>query len=374
MSLLCGAIIVCILYRNALKNKLRAPAPPFTESETSDKPMQPGMITDDQGHTRFGDLDAETRIQRTGTFICDLSHIGWAAATGPDAATFLHSQLTNDLQNLDEGQAQLSGFCTPKGRLLCIFHIHRRSDGFVLQTNRQLLPSVLDRMRRYILRAKVELSIRDDLQGFGLCGAASSEALARLAGKLPDQVGGVVSANGATIIRHAPVSTERYQVIGPGDTLDRLWRQLADAFPCIGSWAWALSDIEQGIPTVVSETVEAFLPHSLNLDLLDAVNFKKGCYPGQEIVARMQYRGKPKSRMIRATVAARSAPLPGDKLYAPGNDQSIGMVVDAAPGGQGYELLSTVKLDHLEHGDLVLGGPEVTAISRAPLPYGFETS
>ena len=108
------------------------------------------------------------------------------------------------------------------------------------------------------------------------------------------------------------------------------------------------------------------------MDLLHDVSFNKGCYPGQEIVARMQYRGKPKTRMIHASLDTGHAPVPGDKIYAEGNAQSIGMLVDVAPSENGYDVLTTVKLEYLEEGVLLLAGPDGAHITRAEIPYPLD--
>lgn len=339
------------------------------ETGTTNNQIPAVVVSDHTGYTRLAEMASEFEIRRGGEHLCDLSHLGYAAATGEDAGAFLQGQLTNDLSILDEGESQLSGYCTNKGRLVSLFRIHRDGSDFVMQTGANWLPAVLEKMRRYVLRSRVELACREDITGFGVFGKECSSTLARLIGDLPDDVGGVVCVAGITVVRHPPAAAERYQVIGPAVELKAARTELSGRWPQTGSWAWASADVRQGIPTVFERTAEEFLPHSLNLDILGAVNFRKGCYPGQEIVARMQYRGKPKSRMILARVESERPPVPGDKLYAQGKEQSIGMLVDVAPAERGCDVLTTAKLEYLEEGELVLGDPAGAAVSRSSLPY-----
>jgi len=324
------------------------------------------------GYSRLADLETETGILRRGDFICDLSHLGFATASGPDAAEFLHRQLTNDLKNLGSDDSELTGYCTNKGRLLCIFRVHRGNGDVILQAGKPVLTTTLETIRRYILRAKVTLDAREDIQSFGVFGKDSSQALALLTGAIPDRVDGVSSCGGITVIRHAPAAAERYQVIGPTAALGNLWRELSGSCPVTGSWSWAAYDINQGRPAIFEQTAGEFLPHSVNMDLLNAVSFRKGCYPGQEIVARMHYRGKPKSRMIHARLDSGPTPAPGDKIYVEGNEQSIGMLVDVAPSEPGYDVLTTIKLEYLEEGNLMLAGPTGARITRGKMPYSLD--
>lgn len=327
-----------------------------------------GADIDPGGYSRFGDSSGEFEARRQGEFICDLSHLGFAVASGPDATDFLHGQLTNDLKNLAADESQLSGYCTNKGRLICIFRIYRDHDSVFLQGGKSVLHAALDTLRRFKLRARLELDLHDDIQSFGVFGKRCALSLERLTIALPERAAGLSATTGITILRH-PAAEERYQVIGPTSALEPLWQQLSAEFPVTGSWAWAAADVAQGIPAVFEQTVGKFVPHSLNMDILHAVNFKKGCYPGQEIVARMQYRGKPKSRMIRAALESGPTPAPGDKLYVSGNEQSVGMVVDAVTSERGWDMLATVRIEYIDRGDLRLNDPSGTVLSREEMPY-----
>ncbi len=324
------------------------------------------------GYSYFGSEVAENGIQRQERFICDLSHLGFAIAAGPDAISFLHGQLTNDLQNLGGGESQLTGYCTPKGRVVCIFRAHLDDGKVLLQANKSVLPSALETLRRFVLRAKLELEYSNDIDSIGVVGSECGRALAELTGGVPEQADGVLATGGVTIICHTHTAPERYQVIGPAASLDPLRHELFRAWPRAGSWAWASLDVEQCQPVIFEQTTEKFVPHSLNMDLVKAVDFHKGCYPGQEIVARMQYLGKPKYRMVRARVDAESLPAPGDKLYASDKDQSIGMLVNAVPADRGYDILTTVRIEYLEVGDLRLNERSGAHVELLDMPYTLD--
>jgi folate-binding protein YgfZ len=330
-------------------------------------PRDVGEALQPTGYTFLDRREREMQIRREGNFVCDLSHLAFAVAAGQDAASFLHGQLTNDLEGLAADAWQMSGYCSPKGRLKNILRIHRAAERIVLQSNASVMPAAIESLRRFVLRSKLELRAAPDIGSFGVVGMACCRSLEALTGSLPEHRYGVREAGGAVILCHS-LSPHRFQVVGSEARLASIRNAMSSDWPNIGSWAWALHDIECGLPAILDRTAEKFVPHSLNLDLLGGVSFQKGCYPGQEIVARMEYLGRPKSRMIRAQVHS-GAPAPGDKVYATGHEQSIGMVVDAAPSERGYELLTTLRVEYLEKGDIRLGTTSGAILSRLELPY-----
>ena len=336
----------------------------------------PGPDIGATGYSFFATQAAETEIRRHGEFICDLSHLHFMTTRGPDAVTFLHGQLSNDLLNLSDSESQISGYCTPKGRLLCVFRLHRGNENVVLQANKSVLPGVVERLNRFILRSKVELSIESSITSFGVVGQQSSDALAALLGDLPQRANDCRTVSDVSVICHSLSDPLRYQVIGTPPALAVLWQQLSRSIPRTGSWAWASLDITQGRPTIFPETSEQFVPQNVNMDIIGAVSFNKGCYPGQEIVARMHYLGKLKTRMICAGVdSPERPPLPGDKLYTSTREQSIGMLVDATPAERGYDILSTVRLENLgeDAGDLRIHHKSGPIVVQKQLPYPLQS-
>jgi hypothetical protein len=302
--------------------------------------------------------------------VCDLSHLGLIRARGEDAAAFLQGQLTNDTRLLGPERAQLTATCSPKGRMLATLLAFVRDGDLYLQLPAERLEGVLKRLRLFVLRAKVTLGdASDELARLGLAGDFAADVVG---GALPPQPFGVAQRHGLTLVR-LPGDPLRVEAIGPVDEVTALWREAEAAGAAVaGADWWALLDIRAGVPTVLDATVEAFVPQMANLQLVDGVSFTKGCYTGQEVVARMQYLGKLKRRMRYARVA--SPARPGDELWAPGSEsgQGAGKVVDARPSpGGGSELLAVVETASAAAGGVRLGGPDGPVLEFGPLPYAL---
>lgn len=304
--------------------------------------------------------------------ICDLSHLGLVRARGEEAVKFLQGQLTNDARLIAPDLAQLTAWCSPKGRMVAIFLAFRREADLYLQLPAERLEPVLKRLRLYVLRSKVELAdASTELVRVGLAGGCVAAALGDA---VPAEPWAVAHSGGLTVIR-LPGDGARVEVLGPVEAAESLWEraQAAGAAVADADW-WALQDIRAGIPAVYDATVEAFVPQMANLQLVDGVSFTKGCYTGQEVVARMQYLGKLKRRMRYAHVAAPARPGPGDDLWAPGSEsgQGTGKVVDARPAPDGgSELLAVVETAGVVAGGVRLGGSDGPVLDFRPLPYAL---
>ena len=303
----------------------------------------------------------------------DLSHLGLIRVAGADADTFLQGQLSNDLRALTPTHSQLSCHCSPKGRMLALFRVLRGADGIDLQLPRERVAEAIKRLLLYVLRAKVTLTdLSDGPVRIGLSGVGAPAQLERLGLPVPAADNALITAAAARVLR-LPAPVPRFELIADYATQSALW----DALTPVSTWgdedAWALLDIRAGIPSVYTATVEAFVPQMANLQLLDGVSFTKGCYTGQEVVARMQYLGKLKRRMYQATVESPTPPRPGDELHAPSStsEQTPGRVVDARPSGPGrYEILAVLEIEAAETGEVRLAadGP---LLRLQPPPYGF---
>jgi len=288
--------------------------------------------------------------------LVDLSHNALLAVTGDDAAAFLQGQLTNDVAALKPGEAQWTGWCSPKGRLIASLLLARKSDGYLAMLPAELAPAIAKKLSMYVLRSKVKVADASaDYARYGVVGAGSAEVVRALGG------------DGALLA--IPVANDVHVVLAPhGDgRLEALRQSTTPAGP--DAWTFAL--IHAGIPTVVAATQEAFVPQMANFDLIGGVSFRKGCYTGQEIVARTQYRGILKKRMALAHVEG-AAPTPGQSVYSPVfGEQSAGTVVNAAPApGGGYDFLVVAQIESLRQGNLRLGTPDGApiAIRSHPAP------
>ena len=305
--------------------------------------------------------------------LVDLSELGLIAVAGPDSFDFLQGQISNDLRELSDSHSQLSSHCSAKGRMLANFRVLRIEDSLFLVLPRAQVPALLKRLRMFVLRAKVQVDDASDaLVCAGIIGDCAETALAAVFGALPQQDNGLALHQQMTLIRVAGTAP-RWLLIGPAEQVKPIWEtisvQAAEAHPDL----WALHDIRAGIPVIRPETSDAFVPQMANMQLVDGVSFHKGCYTGQEVVARMQYLGKLKRRMYHATVETTATPKAGDQLVVSGSrsEQASDRIVDArqvAPGR--WELLVVVEIAAAEGGEVRLAD-DGSVLALTPPPYGF---
>jgi folate-binding protein YgfZ len=231
-----------------------------------------------------------------------LSRYGLLAVTGADARTFLHAQLTNDIASLPSNHAALAGWCTAKGRLLASMLVIPRAEGFLLQLAKDLAPATAKRLSMYVLRSKVKIA--DESDAWAQYGVWDSGL----------KVSGVAWDGDVVTVR---VDEGRFLRMGPAAKFSPAATKPEEA--------WTLEEIRAGRPLISAATQDKFVPQMVNFEALGAVSFQKGCYPGQEIVARAQYRGEVKRRMVRVQVPA------GTELK-PGQEFNGGVVLDSAVG------------------------------------------
>jgi folate-binding protein YgfZ len=303
--------------------------------------------------------------------LVDLSHLGLIAVRGADGASFLQGQLTNDIREVSGEHSQISSYCSPKGRMLACLRVLRRGEDYLLLIPRDLLEPFLQRLRLFILRARVTLEdVSDTLVQVGLAGDCAEALLQQSFPVLPALANNAVHLGRLGLIR-MPGSTPRFLLLGPAEAVAALWSRLSPPAVPVGAAYWSLLEIRAGIPAIHPETVDAFIPQMTNLHLVDGVSFTKGCYTGQEVVARTQYLGRLKRRLYRAAVESPMPPRPGDPLYCQESTsgQGPGQIVDAQPSGAGrYELLAVVEIEAAEGGRVRLSadGPVLRFL---PLPY-----
>jgi len=306
-------------------------------------------------------------------FVAPLTDLGLISLTGDDAAGFLHNQITNDVEHLDLGSARLAGYCTPKGRLLASFLMWKDLDQIVLQLPRMLQPAIQKRLQMFVLRAKVKLAdLHEQKLALGLVGTTATTALQQWFAQLPAQPYAKVDNEHGTLIRLADSrQMPRYQWILGIDQAIAAWPVLTQTLTAASTSAWRLTDIYAGVPSITKATQEQFVPQMINFELIGGVNFKKGCYPGQEIVARSQYLGKLKRRSVLALVAG--AVQAGAEVFSSADPgQPCGMVVNAEPAAAGQSAcLVEIKLAATENGSIHLGAADGPALHLQELPYAL---
>ncbi|MBI1195884.1 MAG: folate-binding protein [Gammaproteobacteria bacterium] len=333
-----------------------------------------GAVLDEQGVRHFGNPEQETRILGSGHVFADLSHFGIIEARGADARQFIQGQFTNDARQITPEAAQITGYCNPKGRLLAIFRIiERMPDHFLLLTPRAIVADTLNRLRMFVLRSAVEL--RDASDDFAILGVSGEKTVAQLeqstALAIPGQVNGVNSDARYCIIRLPDNGGPRCAVIAAPEDMKGIWGDLDVHGAPIGYAAWDYLDLEAGVPVVQAETRDTFIPQTVNLDLVGGISFKKGCYTGQEIVARLQYLGTVKRRMYRFDFAGGETAVPGTPVYDLNSataDAAGHVVASCAGPGGGIAALVCLQTAAAE-GELRLGSKEGPQLTRGALPY-----
>ena len=301
-------------------------------------------------------------------FFCTLSHEGVLAVRGADAGKFLQGQLTCNINYLSDDRASLGARCTQKGRMQSSFRIVLEGDGVLLAMAGELLEPQLADLKKYAVFSKSKLT--DESASWVRFGLEHGDAaLSSLGLELPADTDSVVRHEGLIAIR---VSPDRAELWAPADQADAIKGKLSAQSTEAELNQWLLGQIRAGIGQVMPSTRELFIPQMLNLQAVGGVSFKKGCYTGQEIVARMQYLGKLKRRLYRVRLDASELPEPGTPLFAPSHGSSIGEVVLAARAEKNIELLAVLQAEAAEAGDLHLGTAEGPALHLLDLPYELD--
>ncbi len=306
-------------------------------------------------------------------FATPLPDFGLLCVDGDEAGKFLHSQLTNDVEHLPQGEARWYGYCSPKGRLLSTFVGWRDDRAVWLALARPLAEAIRKRLSMFVLRAKAKVVDRSDTTVFfGLGGAGAAAKLAALGVAAPGAM--AVASNDSLACVGLPAVTvaarecPRWLLAVPEERAEAVWAELHVGLTAASSTFWRWTEVQAGVPRLVPGTSEQFVPQMLNFELVGGVNFKKGCYPGQEIVARSQYLGKLKRRMFLAHLDG-AEPLPGSDVVTETGGQPCGQVVLAAPAPQGgVDLLFESQIAAVESDALQAGA---STLARQDLPYPF---
>lgn len=281
------------------------------------------------------------------TVIADISHFGLIRIEGTDAAKFLQGQFTNDVRQVNSQRSQFSAWCSPQGRVIVNFHLFQRDKAYYLLLPADSVTAVLKRLRMFVLRSAVKLSdVTETIGKFALIGTAASQLLTETwQHQLPENIDDCITHAGMTVLR-VRGALPNCVVLGEVTLMTELWEKLITSVAPVATDDWQLQAILAGVPYIDTQLSEVFVPQMLNLQALAAVNFKKGCYSGQEIVARMQYLAALKRRLYYATLPSDTSPQVGAELVVLGSDQEIGKIVNviAHPDGT-YHLLAVVSIE-----------------------------
>jgi folate-binding protein YgfZ len=287
-----------------------------------------------------------------------LPHMGIIGFTGPDALSFLQGQISNDTRRLGQGAPLTAAYSSPQGRVLALIYLLPHSRGTLALLPRELTTVVAARLRKFVLRAKVK--IVDFSDSFRVAGCLTATALSERGLPSPGEPG-YVEHNGIGIARVA--QTARYWVVGSAQSMASV-RFDADA-----QRAWKMADVRSGLPQVYASTSEAFVAQMLNLDLLDGISFTKGCYTGQEIIARTQHLGRIKRRMFRVSLPAGSWTVGQSIRLADGRHGRLTEVASDADGTEALAVLSLLGAGG--DADALLAAEHPVNAAEMPLPYSL---
>jgi tRNA-modifying protein YgfZ len=317
----------------------------------------------------------ETSRPRSGR----LTHLGVLRFTGPDALNFLQGQLTNDTKRIGANSSLLAAYLNPQGRVLALVHLLPHSSGTLAILPRELRQPIAERLRKFVLRAKVK--IEDPGDSWVVSGYHGSAALTQAGLPVPGEDSGYIERNCVGVARIGRET--RYWVVAPPDArLDALHAEAADTLTSPATAVierdWRLADIQAGLPQVYAATSEVFVAQMLNLDLLDGISFSKGCYTGQEIVARTQNLGRIKRRLFHLSLPHGAWHI-GDEVSL--SDGRHGRLTEVIEADHGSEALAVLNLEPQPALDAESGAAKLTeatagssagaviAAVQVPLPY-----
>ena len=326
------------------------------------------VVFDAEAVASFGAPAEERLAAEREAVLCDLSPLAVLRVAGADAEAFLQGQLTNDVAALAVGHSQYSAWCSAKGRVLSNFVVRRSAAStFELLLPHSLIGSIAKRLAMFVLRARVIIDdATPETVRIGLGGPEAARAVAALTDVQPAPHRDV-AVDGGTLVA---LPGRRFVLALDPHHAVPLWEKLQQIARPAGFPVWQWLTIRAGVPVVTPATSDQFVPQMLNWDALEGINFQKGCYAGQEIVARTQYLGRLKERTFLFHVDASPAPAGARLFSASFGDQQCGTVVNASPAPRGgSDMLATAQIAARERGDVRLGGADGPALEGMALPY-----
>jgi len=300
----------------------------------------------------------------------DLSHFSILEVSGNDAFDFLHGQIAADLNQLKSHGSLFSAWCLPNGRVICTFIIFARDDSFFLVLPSMLKDKIIKRLSMFILRSQVTLNdVSDDYVLTGLSGDEIEKMLQENVASGQKATGNMLQSEFYSALK-LPGKIPRYILISKTENVESLMIKITATCKTAQRADWSLLDIEAGIPWIINVTSEAFLPQMLNLDQMHGLSYQKGCYPGQEVIARLHYRGQLKKMMYLGTGKADITPGAGDRLIDRKSGTVAGDVIDAElhPSGE-FRLLAVVESQYASNDGLCLEAAPEISVKLQPIVY-----
>jgi len=318
-------------------------------------------------HTPIADSETLSTAAQDSGLVTPLTSLAVLHVAGADAAHFLHSQLTQSITDLGEHTTCLAAWCNAKGRARALVRVVPSDTGFLLLGHAETLQAIRPKLQMFILRAEVALTDLSESEPLmGMAGPTADSLLIEAVGTLPQVAGGLVRAGDLHVVAIPGLQGLRYLILAPAEQMRALWARYASALTQGDEPFWQWLDIQAGLPDITPATQDAFVPTMLNLEPLGGISYDKGCYPGQEVVARMHYLGSLKRRLYRAALPA-DPPAPGAAVTQ-ADGREAGTVVSAAQAPQGgSELLAVLRIEAAgDDAELAIDDSPLTLLE---LPY-----
>ena len=337
-----------------------------------------GAVIENGTVEHFKGHDNDLVALHTQTIMASLDDYAVIKVDGDDTMDFLQNQFSNDVRLVSESHSQLNAYCSPKGRVLSLFRVIKQDSAYYLVLPRERLQPTLNRLKMFVLRSKVTLDDASEQIGLlGIAGDAATELVSSIVPNAPQEPNDCAYAEGISVISISG-NPSRYLILAGYEQLKTAWNHCKQQAIPSSEKIWAYWNVQSGLPEVLEINSDEFVPQMLNLHSLNAINFKKGCYPGQEVVARMHYLGKQKRRMYLAHINSDSAPQAGDNIYNAANasdqdmGQSVGKVVTSTPSPDGgYDALIVMQIANVESGDTIVT-EQKAPLNFKELPYFVE--
>ncbi|RDE19642.1 folate-binding protein [Motiliproteus coralliicola] len=288
---------------------------------------------------------------------------------GPDSISYLQGQLTADLAKLSSEQSLLAANCTPKGMVISVLRlIQLEPQSLLLRLSSAIEEPALANLKKFSVFSKLSWNdVADDWCGLGLCGDAAESLLQQAGFNAPQALNHQSRNDGIVLIKVGP---QRFELWCPADQAEALWLQLAEGSQAAPESCWQAAEIEAGLVQLDADSIDSYIPQMLNLQAVDAVSFDKGCYTGQEVVARLQFRGKLKKLLFGARTDA-SRVETGTALFN-SQGRNVGKVLHCAELERGTLLQAVISKKGADEGDLRLGSVDGEAVKLLSLPYEIE--
>lgn len=335
--------------------------------------LKNGAQQDNNGLFVFNSPSDDNKAADSSDIICDLSHFSSVVIAGEDAADFIQGQFTNDVNKVDENNSQISGFCNNKGRMIANYRLFQHQQNYFISLKSDLVETSIAHLQNYILRARVAIQdVSEQLIHIGISGQNAESLLSDFIDNINTAVDSV-SHNEKYIAIRIAGTTPRYEIFCAAEHAQNLWLDVSSKAKAVSGSCWDYLNIKNGLPFIDSNTSEEFVPQMANMELINGISFEKGCYTGQEIVARTHYLGKQKRFTYRIRIITEHKPKAGEQLATENSteNQYTGTLVTVQPTAENeYEALAVIQIKSAEEENLKLKNAEAE-ITMLELPYSL---